>query len=246
MKLDRKKLLIGIIIVVIIWFCSGMFIYYNFDIQEKGIIGDMFGAINALFSGLALFGIIVSILIQQEELSLQRFELNKTREEFKINRLTNILYRQIEQTNKMMENTRFDIKKSGNTESQKLNLEDFLIKLDDIEKFGAQKKREKKINTFLENNILIMTVLVRKVHNSFKSFDELLNKSNLDNEQINQMKSLFRENLNFSWHNFTSYYLSIIGKRIKTSEGELKVARKRLLIEMLEKYQYFDQYGGVR
>ncbi len=44
--------------------------------------GDMFGAVNSLFSGFALAGIIITILMQREELQLQRKELALTRKEF--------------------------------------------------------------------------------------------------------------------------------------------------------------------
>ena len=46
-----------------------------------GTYGDMFGAINALFSGLAFAGVIVAIFLQRKELELQREELTATREE---------------------------------------------------------------------------------------------------------------------------------------------------------------------
>ncbi|TXT38999.1 MAG: hypothetical protein FD138_205 [Planctomycetota bacterium] len=41
--------------------------------------GDMFGAPNALFSGLAFLGVIVAILLQREELELQREEIRQNR-----------------------------------------------------------------------------------------------------------------------------------------------------------------------
>jgi hypothetical protein len=51
--------------------------------SDRGTFGDMFGSVNALFSGLALAGIILTILLQRKELSLQRQELRDTREELK-------------------------------------------------------------------------------------------------------------------------------------------------------------------
>lgn len=48
---------------------------------SAGEFGDMFGAVNAAFSGLAFLGVIVAILLQKRELSLQRKELEQTREE---------------------------------------------------------------------------------------------------------------------------------------------------------------------
>ncbi|GGI57815.1 hypothetical protein [Winogradskyella haliclonae] len=49
--------------------------------EERGTLGDMFGTLNTLFSGLAFAGIIFTILLQRKELSLQREELKETRRE---------------------------------------------------------------------------------------------------------------------------------------------------------------------
>lgn len=51
------------------------------DLTDRGTFGDMFGSVNALFSGLALAGIILTILLQHKELKLQREELILTRKE---------------------------------------------------------------------------------------------------------------------------------------------------------------------
>lgn len=44
---------------------------------ERGQFGDMFGAVNSLFSGLAFAGVIYAVLLQREELKLQREELRE-------------------------------------------------------------------------------------------------------------------------------------------------------------------------
>lgn len=54
------------------------------DENDRGTFGDMFGSVNALYSGLALAGIIITILLQRSELILQRNELKQTRKEFEI------------------------------------------------------------------------------------------------------------------------------------------------------------------
>ena len=48
---------------------------------EQGQFGDQFGAVNALFSGLAFAGLIFTIILQKKELALQREELADTRKE---------------------------------------------------------------------------------------------------------------------------------------------------------------------
>lgn len=67
--------------VLILWFGSYWVIELKFsNYEQKGQIGDMFGAINSLFSGLAFAGLIYAIYLQNKEIKLQKEELNKTRE----------------------------------------------------------------------------------------------------------------------------------------------------------------------
>jgi hypothetical protein len=42
------------------------------DQTGRGTFGDMFGSVNAIFSGLAFVGVIYAILLQSKELKLQR------------------------------------------------------------------------------------------------------------------------------------------------------------------------------
>jgi Putative phage abortive infection protein len=54
-------------------------IVVNWEFQKLGVFGDSFGAVNALFSGLAFTGLFYAILLQRKELELQRRELRSTR-----------------------------------------------------------------------------------------------------------------------------------------------------------------------
>jgi len=75
--------LLLVFVIVSIWWYSSEVISNKFeDHQQRGTFGDQFGAINSLFSGLAFAGIIITILLQSRELSLQRNELKQTREVF--------------------------------------------------------------------------------------------------------------------------------------------------------------------
>lgn len=76
----------------------------------SGTFGDTYGAVNALFSGATVLGLIYTILMQKTELSyqrkelklqrkelkLQREEMSATRNEFVMNRSTEIVYNQLE------------------------------------------------------------------------------------------------------------------------------------------------------
>ncbi len=74
-----------------LWMAAGVFLLWALSWgllaefvprAERGAFGDMFGAVNSLFSGLAFAGVIWTILLQREELRLQRREMTTTRKEF--------------------------------------------------------------------------------------------------------------------------------------------------------------------
>lgn len=70
--------------------------------EKQGQFGDQFGAVNALFSGLAFAGLIFTIILQKKELALQREELTQTREELKGQK------EQLEEQNKTLKIQRFE------------------------------------------------------------------------------------------------------------------------------------------
>lgn len=68
--------------VLIVWALTFL-LFFMSDSEKRGQFGDMFGAVNALFSGLAFAGLIITLILQRRELSLQRDELEQTRDELK-------------------------------------------------------------------------------------------------------------------------------------------------------------------
>lgn len=72
------SLLFGFVLSV--WILTG---YFLFDKPDRGTFGDMFGSINALFSGLAFAALIYTIFLQRRELKLHQQELEFTHQEMK-------------------------------------------------------------------------------------------------------------------------------------------------------------------
>ncbi len=72
---------------VAIWLLFGLATWRWFDdAPRSGQFGDTFGFVNALFSALGLAGVLITILMQQDQLQLQRKELELQREEMKLQR----------------------------------------------------------------------------------------------------------------------------------------------------------------
>ena len=71
-------------VVIVLWILAIIVLPLCFpNIEKRGQFGDSFGVVNALFSGLALAGVIYAIILQKNELELQREELKETRKEIR-------------------------------------------------------------------------------------------------------------------------------------------------------------------
>ena len=75
----KRIAIIAFFCTIILWALSFFLLFW--DTNCRGTFGDMFGAVNALFSGLAFAGLIITLIMQHEELGLQRKELAQTNEE---------------------------------------------------------------------------------------------------------------------------------------------------------------------
>lgn len=87
--------------VLFVWALT-FFLFFLNPMESRGQFGDMFGAVNALFSGLAFAGLIITLILQRKELVLQRDELQMTREELKNQR------KEFEQENETIRYQRFE------------------------------------------------------------------------------------------------------------------------------------------
>ena len=93
-----------ILLVVLIWGLSAVLImFFLSEWSDRGTFGDLFGAVNALFSALAFAVLIYTIILQREEIKQNREEIVLNRKELeksgKIQRKSQeVLIRQVEQT----------------------------------------------------------------------------------------------------------------------------------------------------
>lgn len=77
--LTSVVLFLCIVIPGTVWYCLS-------DWSDRGQFGDMFGAVNALFSGLAFGCLIIALFLQRVELMHQRKELELQRNELELTR----------------------------------------------------------------------------------------------------------------------------------------------------------------
>ena len=108
----NKHLLSMMLAIVLISFVANFcLIFTSYTKDERGTFGDQFGAVNALFSGLAFAGLIYTIVLQRRDLKLQRREMQEQTREFqkenetlKIQRFENTFFSMLSQFQEVVNN----------------------------------------------------------------------------------------------------------------------------------------------
>ena len=79
-QIISKPQIFGLVgVIIIVWLLWAPMIYHFFGIpQNSAELGDSFGVVNSLFSALGLAGIVLSIIMQQRELTLTRDEVKES------------------------------------------------------------------------------------------------------------------------------------------------------------------------
>ena len=87
MQMPKLALWHLVVLVLALWLFTVFAVYGQLpEWSERGQFGDLFGSVNALFSGLAFAGLYWALRLQMEQLELQRTELKLQREELEATR----------------------------------------------------------------------------------------------------------------------------------------------------------------
>jgi hypothetical protein len=186
--------------------------YFFSDWSKSGTFGDTFGALNAIFSGLALAGVIVTILIQRTELknqrtelALQRNEMKETRKEFLLNRTTTLVYNQLDRFEKALS----ELTISAHNGSY-LKGNDAILYLEDNKNHVNKPfdKPEKEYKAEMRKAIIQLLKIYgpnkseiekfsHSISNSVDVLKRLIYKTDLEIEELNDLKNLFFVNIGF-------------------------------------------------
>ncbi len=240
MKINKKNIITGTLLIISLWILSAILISILIEPSKQGAFGDMFGSINALFSGLALFGIILSILIQHNELSLQRAELSETRAEFKTNRVTSILFKQIEFTNQIIINTNFDGVTIKEFVSQ---LHSYMSSVKNIN--TVNHRINQNIKNHIERHSETVYELILLVIATMENFDLMLDHFKISNENQIQMKRLFILNLNRNFHRLISMVSMVYEKEdVDDLDETRKGLNTKFMNTAIDKLDYYMRFIG--
>lgn len=110
LNLSKPKIWLALIagVAVILFWVANWILGSRLPDDERGIFGDMFGAVNALFSGLALVGVIYAIIMQRYEISIARRDIAYTKQILDAQK-TELEQQNLEQKKQSFESTFFQL-----------------------------------------------------------------------------------------------------------------------------------------
>ncbi|MBN2612883.1 MAG: hypothetical protein JXB00_15105 [Bacteroidales bacterium] len=166
--------------------------------KDSGVFGDSFGALNTFFSGLAFMGILMTILIQRQD-------IKNTSIQNSIERITGIIYNQINRLDKAIENFYIKSQKKyvGNSafiyiDSKLENISTYLTTPDEVDYTDDILKRKVRKNMeFLlcwQNEILNFSV---SAYNSVSIIIKIYKESKLPLEISIELKDILKSNFGF-------------------------------------------------
>jgi ADP-ribose pyrophosphatase YjhB (NUDIX family) len=85
-KSRRNAVVVVVGVYFAAWATYGWVLWYFLGKDAAGIFGDMFGAFNALVSGIAMLGVVAAIFLQRQQISMQSQELQLQVREMKLQR----------------------------------------------------------------------------------------------------------------------------------------------------------------
>ncbi len=180
---------IGLSTIVFILFVK----WFYGSLSNAGTVGDSFGMLNTIFSGLTFAGLLITIVMQQKELKNQRKELKSQRQEFSMNRTTTVVYNQLERFENAVKE--FSIKIGSNTYKGSGGL----AKLDNLRLNEAHAEQDDRVFTY-KPFATELNQLAYALYNSFIGSFYVILASDLGITEKNQLKDLYYINVG------TTYY----------------------------------------
>ena len=95
-------IVIAIIVIIVIMYANWYFLKSE-EINDRGSFGDLFGASNTFFSGLAFVGLIAAIILQSHELKEQRNEFKLQNSTLKKQAFENTFYRLVSNSSEILD-----------------------------------------------------------------------------------------------------------------------------------------------
>ncbi|MCT4654352.1 MAG: putative phage abortive infection protein [Cohaesibacter sp.] len=220
-EIKLRHLVWAVIAIGALWVGNLLIGTFCLTSQTRGIYGDMFGAVNSLFSGLALAGLVYAILLQRQEIGLAKQDANRTK------KMLEDQTEHLEKQNKRTEQQMFE-----STFFQMLKLLSDLVDQMDLRRDNSQK-------VIITTGKDVFPVFVKRVRNKIKPEEEIMYPADIDISTFDKRyKEFYEREKNELGHYFRvlyniiklvhekcpvdkAFYSNIVRAQLSASEVEL-------------------------
>ena len=227
-----------------LWALAGVILFYVALKRQTEALEDQKESTKATVESLKIQS--KELQLQSKELQLQREELQNTREEFKINRLTNILFKQVELINNIISNSKFFAEHKGEIPEKQLTIDKLIFILDTLKSRSNDKSSYQRMDFLITLNTGRIIRLLASVHAFLEGFEKLLNKSSIEEQEINQLKGLLKGNINQDLFTLLRYRVKFIEEEYLDNaslfDQDTNALIKASLKIEISKLQYINEY----
>ncbi len=219
--------------------------------NDRALFGDSFGGLNAFVSSLAFGGIIYTILLQRKDLKSQRVEINNQRKEFQLNRITSIIYHEVQKYNSALDDiTLTSINSEDKTYVGESGFRELSEKLKRFMIFENTQKEEEEnhLSYVIENKVLYekevkrlivankesINYIFNQLYNSARIINLTLENENIDEQDKVELKTIFILNLGTTMNEIIKMFDLVIAKIAK---DELSFVPLNYTIKYLDTFQ---------
>ncbi len=176
------------------------FFFFKLDPTFTGPIGDTFGGLFSPVIG------TFSLIYIYKTFTEQRAQLNEQRGQYTINRITDIIYRQLDRVNESVKSQSFLFNNTNHEEGYRgLNsinkvMEENInfLRADNAIKNLRREDVIKTVSSVLDGNLAQLTEIHDNVSNAVEIVDNLIKDASLNSNQNNELRNLLVLNLNDS------------------------------------------------
>ena len=197
------------LLIVYVWMVSVKFIPKMADsffpnlngggVQSYGEVGEMYGAVSAFFSGLAIFLVIFLLWRQRTDSHQHQKELQAVKSDFEVSRLNNLIIAQVNRIEYLVDTLSFqDLDGEEYEGAYGVDFLNAALKVKDIEKYRSGEFAGKEEEALIVQNYKSIKRLLLVIAQCNQTIEDQINISNIGQVEKERLYAIYLRNMGAS------------------------------------------------
>ncbi len=168
-------------------------------VQSYGEVGEMYGAVSAFFSGLAIFLVIFLLWLQHQGRKKHELEMQSLKSDFEVNRLNNLIIAQVNRIEYLIESLSFtDLDGEEYEGAYGIDFMNAALKVREIQKYRSGELAGKEEETLLAENYKSIKRLLVAIAQSNQTIEDQIQISSVGPVERERLYAIYLRNLGAS------------------------------------------------